>query len=166
MWKHMTINCCQLLDKEHKANRKHMHCWGLLVALTVMNVMHRVGGPELSVPVSRSRIAWFIPLIPLVNAWGSRNVGGFIEIIDPSFCMHSNHMCYLSLVSFHQFPSTCFEFIFHCNNTSQQINEAILFYIQTYFPIYHGPLMWHDVPLCNKNTIFAAIYISLWWIKT
>ncbi len=87
-------------------------CWhdrffSLCCITSVMNAEHIEGGLELSVPVSRSRIMWLIPLTcytqnvgwtsdsqnnPLANAWGSWNVGGFLEIIGPSFYMLSNHM--------------------------------------------------------------------------
>ena len=73
-----------------------------------MNAKHIEGGVELSVPVSKSRIMWLIPStcytqnlvcsdssqnIPLVNAWGSRNVDGYLEIKGISFYMFSIHMC-------------------------------------------------------------------------
>ncbi len=75
---------------------------------SVMNAKHIEGGVELCVPVSWSRIMWLIPStcytqnlvcpdsshnIPLVNAWVSRNVYGYLEIKGPSFYMFSIHMC-------------------------------------------------------------------------
>ena len=73
-----------------------------------MKAKHIEGRVELSVPISKSRIMWLIPStcctqnlvcsdssqnIPLVIAWGSRNVDDYIEIKGSSFYMFSIHMC-------------------------------------------------------------------------